>query len=222
MDFETATPFMPTKPQIVLGTNNQNKRVELAKLLAPVGIELQTLADFPEAIEVVEDGDTFAANAALKATEQARHLGRWVLAEDSGLLVDALGGEPGVFSARYSGPDATDESNNRLLLEKLGDTPAAKRTARFVCHMALSDPSGNIHATCEGSCRGRILFEPQGGGGFGYDPLFEIVEYHRPFAAMSPTVKAHLSHRSRASSQMVSNLIALHNAGERFLPTDPH
>ncbi len=213
---------MPTRPQIVLGTNNRKKLVELAKLLTPEGIELQTLADFPEAIEVVEDGDTFAANAELKAAGQARHLGRWVLAEDSGLLVDALGGEPGVFSARYSGPAATDESNNRLLLEKLGDTPIAKRTARFVCHMALSDPSGKIHTQCEGSCRGRILFEPQGSGGFGYDPLFEIVEYHRPFAAMGPTVKAHLSHRSRAAARMVAKLIALCNTGEQFLPADPH
>jgi len=212
---------MPAKPQIVLGTNNRKKRAELARLLAAVGIELQTLADFPEAIEVVEDGDTFAANAALKATGQARHLGRWVLGEDSGLLVDALGGEPGIFSARYSGPDATDQSNNRLLLEKLRDTPMAKRTARFVCHMALSDPSGEIRTECEGSCRGRILFEPQGSSGFGYDPLFEIVEYHRPFAAMGPAVKAHLSHRSRAAGRMVSKLIALRDAGERFLPADP-
>ncbi len=200
---------MPTKPRIVLGTKNRKKGLELARLLEPAGIELSTLADFPEAIDVVEDGDTFAANAALKATGQARHLGRWVLGEDSGLEVDVLGGEPGVFSARYSGPDATDESNNRLLLERLGETPLAERTARFVCHMALSDPSGTIRIESEGSCRGRILFEPQGNGGFGYDPLFEIVEYHRPFAAMGPAVKAHLSHRSRAAGRMASKLLAL-------------
>jgi XTP/dITP diphosphohydrolase len=199
---------------LVLGTANRKKGLELARLFTPVGMALRTLADFPDAISVTEDGDTFAANAALKAREQARHLGRWVLAEDSGLMVDALGGAPGVHSARYSGPQATDESNNRLLLEQLGDAPIERRTARFVCHMTLSDPSGVIRAESEACCRGRILFEPRGTHGFGYDPLFEIVEYHHPLAELGPRVKAWLSHRARAAAEMIPRLIELVDAGE--------
>lgn len=199
---------------LVLGTANRKKGLELAELLAPVGIELRTLADFPDAISVVEDGHTFSANAARKAVDQARHLDRWVLAEDSGLMVDALGGAPGVLSARYSGPDATDESNNRLLLSELANTPLERRTARYVCHMVLSDPSGVIRAESEGCCRGRILLEPRGTHGFGYDPLFEIVEYHRPFGQLGPLVKARLSHRARAAGRLIPQLIELVDSGE--------
>jgi XTP/dITP diphosphohydrolase len=194
---------------LVLGTTNRKKGLELAELLAPVGIPLRTLASFPDAIRVIERGDTFAANARLKAVEQSRQLGRWVLGEDSGLMVDALGGAPGVLSARYSGPEATDESNNRLLLERLAGVPVGRRTARYVCHMAVSDPSGTIRAESEGCCRGRILFEPRGRHGFGYDPLFEIVEYHRPFAELGLRVKAHLSHRARAAARLLPQLIEL-------------
>jgi len=194
---------------LVLGTANRKKGLELAELLTPVGILLRTLADFPQAISVSEEGETFAANAALKAVRQARHLGRWVLGEDSGLMVDALGGAPGVLSARYSGPGVTDESNNRLLLQQLGDTPVERRTARYVCHITLSDPSGTIRAESEADCRGRILFRPRGTHGFGYDPLFEIVEYHRPFAELGPRVKARLSHRARAAARLLPKLIEL-------------
>lgn len=204
---------MSPQPLLVLGTTNRKKGEELRELLAPVGIELRTLADFPEAIDVVEDGDTFAANAALKAVGQARHLGRWVLGEDSGLMVDALDGAPGVLSARYSGPQATDESNNRLLLEQLGRTPVPQRTAQYVCHMTLSDPSGGIRAESEAICRGRILLEPRGSHGFGYDPLFEIVEYHRPFGELGPRAKACLSHRARAARALVTQLIELVDGG---------
>ncbi len=200
---------MAPKFCLVLGTGNRNKGLELAPLLAPLGIDLQTLADLPDSIDVVEDGDSFAANAARKATEQAIHLGRWVLAEDSGLMVDALDGAPGIFSARYSGPETDDRANNRLLLKRLGDTPLAKRSARYVCHMTLSDPSGVVRAETEAYCRGRILFQPDGTHGFGYDPLFEIVEYHRSFGRLGPIVKAQLSHRARATAEMIPKLAAL-------------
>ncbi len=186
----------------------------MADLLAPVGIELKTLADFPDAISVVEDGETFAANATLKAVKQAEHLGCWVLAEDSGLMVDALDGAPGVYSARYSGEDADDESNNRRLLDDLGDTPLEKRSARYVCHIVLSDPSGTVRAESEASCRGRILTEPRGTGGFGYDPLFEIIEYRRTFGESDPIVKAVLSHRARAARLLIPQLIGLIDAGQ--------
>src|SRR4030042_5357097 len=145
---------MSSKPLLVWGTANRKKGLELKKLLAPVGMELRTLADFPNAIQVVEDGRTFADNAQRKAVQQARHLGHWVLGEDSGLMVDALGGAPGVFSARYSGPEATDESNNRLLLDQLGEIPIDRRTARYVCHASLCDPSGTTRAESEACRRG--------------------------------------------------------------------
>ncbi len=199
---------------LVLGTRNPKKLGELVELLAPQGFVLKTLADFPAAIEVAETGDSFAANAALKATVQAQHLGQWVLGEDSGLAVDALGGAPGIYSARFSGEGATDEKNNRLLLEKLGHVSLENRTAHYVCSAALSDPSGRVRATSEGLCRGRILLAPAGSGGFGYDPLFEIVECHRTFGELAPAVKGVLSHRSRALRLLVPQLVELATSGE--------
>jgi XTP/dITP diphosphohydrolase len=192
---------------LVLGTHNRKKGQELLELLAPHGFELKTLADFPDAIEVVEAGQTFAANAALKATQQARHLGRWVLGEDSGICVDALDGRPGVYSARYAGEGASDEDNNRRLLEELGDLHTERRTAHYVCHVTLSDPRGEVRLEAESHCRGRIRFEPAGNAGFGYDPLFEIVEYHRTFGQLGDAVKSVLSHRSRALRQFVPQLL---------------
>lgn len=194
---------------LVIGTRNRKKGAELAELLAPWCFRVVTLTDVPGAIDVVEDGDSFAANALLKATQQARHLGRWVLADDSGIEVDALGGAPGVFSARYAGADATDEANNRRLLDELGDTPLEKRTARYVCHVAVADPSGAVRAESHDVCHGRIRFEPAGTNGFGYDPLFEVVEYHRTFGELGPAVKRALSHRSRALRAIVPKLLAL-------------
>ena len=199
---------------LVIGTANLKKGRELADLFMPVGVELSTLADFPNVIAVPEEGETFAANAVLKAVGYARQLRRWVLADDSGLLVDALDGQPGVLSARYAGEDATDDDNNRLLLERLGETPLDKRSARFVCHMALADPQGEIQAESEASCRGRILFEPRGEHGFGYDPLFEIVEYRRSFAEFGPLVKACLSHRARAARLLIPPLMELVDSGK--------
>lgn len=205
---------MSAAPLLVVGTANRKKGRELAELFSPLGLELKTLADFPNATAVAEQGLTFAENAILKATRQARHLGQWVLADDSGLAVDALGGAPGVQSARFSGPQATADSNNRLLLEKLADVPLQKRTARFVCHMALADPWGRLRAESEGACRGRVLFAPQGSGGFGYDPLFEIVEYHRTFGQLSPLVKQCLSHRARAARDLIPAIRRLIDSGE--------
>ena len=175
---------------------------------------MRTLADFTVDFQVDENGETFAANARLKAAGYAQHLNQWVLADDSGLLVDALNSEPGVLSARYSGEGANDASNNRLLLERLGDLPLERRTAQFVCHMAVSDPNGQIQAESEAACRGRILFSPRGDSGFGYDPLFEIVEYHRSFAEFGLRVKACLSHRARAATRILPQLVQLADAGK--------
>lgn len=198
-----------SNPVIVLGTNNAKKARELIEVFAPWEGPIRTLAEVSGAIVVDETGRTFAENAALKATEQARHLGMWVLGEDSGLVVDALDGAPGVYSARYAGPEADDRCNNQLLLERLADVPLERRTARFECHMALSDPQGRVQAVSNGACRGRIVSAPRGRGGFGYDPLFEVVEYHRTFGELSPLVKACLSHRARAARAMLPQLFRL-------------
>lgn len=195
-------------PTLVLGTHNRKKGVELAELVAPLGLTARTLAEYPQAIEVVEDGDTFAANSRLKAVQQAKHLNEWVLGEDSGLCVAALGGAPGIFSARYSGEHATDETNNAKLLAELGTTPLAKRGAYYVCYAVLSSPTGEIAFEVEGRCHGRILFEGRGTNGFGYDPLFEIVEYHRTFGELGPAVKRCLSHRARAMREVLPRLAA--------------
>jgi XTP/dITP diphosphohydrolase len=204
---------MSARPLLVLGTANRKKGQELAHLLAPVGLELRTLADFPAALDVSEDGETFAANAVLKACQQARHLRQWVLADDSGLAVDALGGAPGVLSARYSDPGASDARNNEKLLAELAGRPPAQRGAQFVCHICVADPAGAIVAESHASCRGRILFSPRGSGGFGYDPLFEIVEYHRSFGELSPRVKSQFSHRARAAVALIPRLVELVDSG---------
>jgi XTP/dITP diphosphohydrolase len=199
---------------LVIGTANRKKGLEMADLVAPLGLHVLTLADFPPVPEVAETGDTFAANAAIKATEYAWQLGQWVLADDSGLCVDALEGRPGVYSARYAGPSAGDEDNNGRLLDELGDTPLERRTAHYVCHATLADPSGAVRAETEDYCHGRILFDRQGVGGFGYDPLFEIVEYHRTFGELSSEVKACLSHRARAIRRLWPPIERLLASGE--------
>jgi len=192
--------------EIVLGTYNEKKRSELQALLAPLGFNLSTLRQYPNAIEVVEDGNTFAENAEKKAVQQAVHLDRWVIAEDSGLSVDALDGAPGIYSARFSGDGATDESNNRLMLEKLSGVPLEKRTAFYTCHIVLSDPKGNILSRTEATCRGIIGETPRGEHGFGYDPLFIIPEYHLTFGQLGTSVKSMFSHRAKATRRFVATV----------------
>ena len=192
---------------LVFGTNNRKKGGELSELLAPYNVEVRTLADFDQKLGVIEDGQTFLENARKKASEQAQFLNAWVVGEDSGLCVDALNGAPGVFSARFSAlteeKNASDEENNRLLLEKLADVPLEKRTAHYVCAAVLADPSGAVHGETEGRCRGRILSEHSGEGGFGYDPLFEVVEYHQTFGTLPSIVKRVISHRARAMRKLI-------------------
>lgn len=192
--------------ELVLGTRNPKKRRELEQLLVAEPVIVKSLEAFPDALEVEETGATFAENAALKATVQARHLNRWVMGEDSGLSVAALGGAPGVHSARFSGPDATDASNNALLVDKLRDVPASKRDAWYTCHMTLSDPQGEVLIDVEDYCRGRMLLEPRGGAGFGYDPYFELIEYRQTFAELGDTIKSVLSHRARAMRRFLRAL----------------
>ncbi len=192
--------------KLVIATRNRKKGEEMFALLAPpwepnnrlAGLEIETLDAYPNAPEVDEDADTFAGNARKKAVETARALGRWVVADDSGLAVDALGGAPGVYSARYAGTHGDDNANNAKLLAELSDVPDDRRGAAFVCALALVDPSGTVAFETEATCRGRITHEVRGSGGFGYDPLFLIREYHRTFGELGPIVKHQLSHRARA------------------------
>jgi len=201
---------------IVFGTHNRKKGIELAELLAPYNVVVRTLADFDERLEVVEDGQTFLDNARKKAVEQAKFLNAWVVGEDSGLCVDALDGAPGVYSARFAAPsgegNASDEVNNRFLLEKLANVPLEKRTAHYVCTVVLADPSGEIRCETKGFCRGRILFEPSGEGGFGYDPLFEVVEYHQTFGTLPAVVKRTISHRARAMRKLIPMITDMMNS----------
>ena len=195
--------------RVVLASRNRKKIAEMAALLAPHSIEVTGIADFADVPEIVEDGETFAANAAKKAAETAAHIRAWTIGEDSGLMVDALDGAPGVYSARYSGPVADDERNNDKLLAELADVPDDRRSARYVCHAAVADPEGNVRLRVEASCRGRITKERRGTNGFGYDPLFLIPEYHRTFGELDPVIKQHLSHRARAFERLIPQLLCL-------------
>ena len=197
---------------IVLGTNNRKKGIELAELVAPYNVEVRTLDDFEKKLNVIEDGQTFLDNARKKAVELAMFLNAWVIGEDSGLCVDALGDAPGVYSARFAAlsdnKNSTDEDNNILLLEKMTNVPLERRTAHYVSTAVLADPAGTIHVETEGVCRGRILYEHSGDGGFGYDPLFEVIEYHQTFGTLLPAVKKAISHRARAMRKLIPMMIA--------------
>ena len=188
---------------IVLGSRNGGKIRELSGMLVSHEITVLGLTDFPDAPDVTEDGTTFAENAAKKARELSQTLSQWVLADDSGLAVDALKGSPGVYSARYSGEDATDEQNNVKLLSELADVPSPERTARFICNIAVADPGGTVRLQVEACCRGRIAESPRGESGFGYDPCFLVPEYHRTLAELGPSVKQAISHRARAFRQVI-------------------
>ena len=189
-------------PVLVLGTRNAKKHQEIVEILGDLPLELRDLTAYPDAPEVVEDGATFEANARKKASELARALGQWVLGEDSGLVVPVLRGRPGVLSARYAGKQGDDAANNTKLLAELALFPDDQRAAYYVCTAALADPQGEVRAVTEGRCHGIIVRDYRGGGGFGYDPLFLILEYHRTFGELSPRVKHALSHRARALAHL--------------------
>jgi XTP/dITP diphosphohydrolase len=212
----------PARPIVlILGTRNRKKGAEMAELLNPPWepshwlsrLQVKTLVGDLAAPEVVEDADTFAGNARKKASETAKALGAWVLADDSGLSVEALKGAPGVISARYAGEHGDDEANNRKVLDELADVPDDRRGAAFVCHLALADQAGVVQLESSGECRGRIIREPRGLHGFGYDPLFLIPEYHRTFGELSALVKAQLSHRSRAFARLRPGLERMIDSG---------
>jgi len=187
---------------LVLGTRNKKKCQEIHEILGDLPLELRDLTHYPQAPEVVEDGETFEANARKKAAELAKALGEWVLGEDSGLVVPTLNGRPGVHSARYAGKQGDDAANNARLLAELAPLPDDRRAAYYICTAAVSDPTGKVHAVVDGRCHGVIIKEERGTGGFGYDPLFLIPEYHQTFGELSARVKHALSHRARALAKL--------------------
>jgi XTP/dITP diphosphohydrolase len=188
---------MVTLPTLVLATLNPAKGRELAALLAGLPLEIRLLAEWPGAVLPEETGTSYEANALLKGRATARQVGALALADDSGLEVDALGGAPGLHSARYGGPGLDDGARCQRLLEALAEVPAPRRTARFRCVLALVDPTGPEHVV-EGTAEGLILGAPRGRGGFGYDPLFLYPPLGRTFAELSAAEKADVSHRGRA------------------------
>jgi XTP/dITP diphosphohydrolase len=198
-------------PTLILATRNEGKLRELRPLLAGSGIELETLAGHPEVGEVEETGSTFDDNACLKASHAANVTGCWALGEDSGLVVDALAGAPGVQSARFAGAHGDDEANNERLVRDLEG--AVRRSCRYVCALALARPGGEIVTVVRGSCEGTILEQARGEGGFGYDPLFLPAGDTRSMAELSPDEKAAISHRGRATRSMRPLLIR-HVAGD--------
>lgn len=206
--------------RIVLATNNAKKLAELRRALADVGIDVLGLADVPDYPEPEETETTFAGNALLKARACVAATGLPALADDSGLAVDALGGMPGVRSARWAGPGASDADNVALVLRQLADVPETRRTARFVCALALALPGGRTELT-EGEMTGRLTTEPAGDNGFGYDPIFRPDGHARTTAQMTAPEKDAISHRGRAIHAMVPLLTALRDEPRpTHAPTD--
>ena len=183
--------------KLLLASRNRHKIEELEQMLAHLNIEVISLDDVADMPAIEEDGKTFSENASKKARLTAMHTGFTCLADDSGLVVDALGGQPGVYSARFAGEDADDRKNNRKLMQMLQGFDSERRQARFICVIAISDPQGNI-CTVEGKCEGRIDYEERGTGGFGYDPLFIPEGYSQTFAELSREEKNRISHRGQA------------------------
>ena len=182
--------------RLVIATHNKGKTAEIKTLLGHVGWRLFSLDQFENVGEAAEDADTYSGNAAAKASYYARRTGEWVLADDSGLEVQALAGAPGVFSARYAGPNASDSQRRLKLLSELDGI--TDRKAKFVCAAAIADPQGNIVKITEGICEGKISHSARGHSGFGYDPIFLPSSYDLTFGELSDQIKNQISHRAKA------------------------
>ena len=195
---------MTDRKLLVVATGNPGKLKEMQVYLQDLGWELQLK---PEELEIEETGETFIANACLKASEVAKATGEWSIADDSGLMVDALNGQPGIYSARYGKTDADRISR---LLKELGSEQ--NREAQFVCAIAIARPDGTIALQVEGICPGEILETPRGTGGFGYDPIFYVPAQQQTFAEMTPDIKRSHSHRGRAFLALIPQLTNIVNA----------
>lgn len=188
--------------ELVLASGNKGKMVEFQQLLNGLGIQIHSMKEYPEIGEIVEDGSTFEENALIKARAVCKITKKLALADDSGLMVQALNGAPGIYSARFAGEQRNDADNNAKLLKLLNDKKEADRTARFFCAIAIVLPDGREYVV-EGSCAGRILREAKGQGGFGYDPLFYIDSIGKTFAEMTMEEKNGISHRGMANRKAV-------------------
>jgi XTP/dITP diphosphohydrolase len=200
---------------LIVATKNKGKVREFQHAFAPLGLTVKSMFDYPQLPDVVEDGTTFAENAFKKSKAVGEALGLPVLADDSGLCVDALDGRPGVYSARYAGEGARDQDNNLKLLSELEGLKQGEDTgqpllspARFVCALSLYDPADGQELTAEGTVEGWITSEPAGGGGFGYDPLFYLPEYEKTMAELTLEEKQMISHRGMALRLLTDKLAA--------------
>ena len=186
--------------KIIVGTGNAKKAIEIKNILDLYGYEVLSFADFAKSPEIVEDGDSFAANAAKKAIETSKFYDCFALADDSGLEVEALNNQPGIFSARYAGEHGNDTANNEKLLQAMQGVEESQRGARFVCAVALAN-KGELIKCFEGEIKGRITERLIGENGFGYDPLFFVPEFGKTTAELTPEEKNKISHRYKAFSQ---------------------
>lgn len=205
-------------PVLILATRNAHKLKEWRALLADVPVEVRSLADYPQVPEVPETGTTFEENALLKARAVAKATGKLTLADDSGLVVDALGGAPGIFSSRFAGPGGSDRDRIARVLDLMKGVPEAQRTARFVAAVAIATPEGQTH-TVVATCEGRIALAPRGEYGFGYDPIFLLPERGMTMAELPPDEKNRISHRARALAQARAVLLEL--VGAKPSDVDP-
>ena len=191
--------------KLVFATGNMNKLREIKEILAGINLEIVSMKEAGGDIDIVEDGDTFEANALIKARAVSKACGAMAVADDSGLVVDALGGEPGVYSARYMGEDTSYDIKNQAIIDRLEGVPDEERTARFVCAAALVFPDGREYVFKE-AMEGRIGYEIAGENGFGYDPIFYLPEYGKTSAEISPEEKNAISHRGKAMREMAEFL----------------
>ncbi len=198
--------------QLLIATHNRGKLMEYQELFAGLPLDLITLDEVGIREDVEETGATFAENAKLKAVAFARPSGLLTLADDSGLEVDALGGEPGIYSKRYAGENKSDADRIVFLLEKLKNVPPSQRTARFRCAIAIASPRGEVWESA-GTCEGIILHAPRGTNGFGYDPVFYFADLHATMAELPTEVKNRVSHRARAA-QGVREILTKEIAGQ--------
>jgi len=203
---------MTNTKKIVLATQNKGKTKEFAAMLAKSGLDVQviSMSDVPDAPEIIEDGNTFKENAYIKAKAICSQTNLITLADDSGLEVDYLGGEPGIDSAIFAGEPRDDKKNNEKLLSSLRDVPYEKRTARFRCAICIMTPTGD-HFEADGTCEGIIISEPRGENGFGYDPIFYLPQYKKTLAQLDLELKNTISHRSEAFGKAVKILADILN-----------
>ncbi|MBV7506021.1 XTP/dITP diphosphatase [Bacillus sp. sid0103] len=187
--------------EVIIATKNPGKAMEFEHIFSSRGITVRTLLDFPEIPEVEETGNTFEENATLKAEAVSKALGKMVIGDDSGLIVDALEGRPGIYSARYAGEPKNDQNNTDKVLSELEGIPEGKRSARFYCALAVAVP-GQETITVSGTCEGRILEERRGTNGFGYDPVFYVPEKGLAMAELSAEEKNNISHRANALKKL--------------------